>query len=199
MYTHKQFATPAHTLSSMRASWDLRHPYCNSNHSLPPCTVETNLFMSLCGKKRNEFPNSTKNTYVCWIVNKMQSQPLQQSPSPLITPSEITHPPPSYAYMRQWIGSALVQIMACRLYSAPSHYLNQCWIIVNWTLRNKLKRNFNQNTKLFIHENASENIVCEMAAILSRGRRDKRAWVNIPVTGTCIVLSLLANWKNITP
>ena len=32
---------------------------------------------------------------------------------------------------------------------------------------------FNQNTKLFICENASENIICEMAAILSTGR-----WVN---------------------
>ena len=31
----------------------------------------------------------------------------------------------------------------------------------------------NQNSKLFIHEIASENIVCQMAAILSRGR-----WVN---------------------
>ena len=28
-----------------------------------------------------------------------------------------------------------------------------------------------QNTKLFIHENAYEDIVCEMAAFLSRGRR----------------------------
>ena len=54
--------------------------------------------------------------------------------------------------------------------SAPSHYLNQCWIIVNWTLRNKRQWNFNQNTKLFIHENASENIIFEMAAILSWGR-----------------------------
>ena len=53
-------------------------------------------------------------------------------------------------------------------YSAPSHYLNQCWVIVNWTLWNKLQWNFNQNTKLFIPENASENIDCEMAAILSR-------------------------------
>ena len=26
-----------------------------------------------------------------------------------------------------------------------------------------------QNTKIFIHENAFENVVCEMAAILSRG------------------------------
>ena len=63
---------------------------------------------------------------------------------------------------------------------APSHYLdclvanyhlNQCCPIVNWTLRDTLQWNFNQNTKYFIHEeNASANIVCEMAAILSRGR-----------------------------
>ena len=30
--------------------------------------------------------------------------------------------------------------MACRLDGAPSHYLNQCWNIVNWTLRT----NFNE-------------------------------------------------------
>ena len=59
------------------------------------------------------------------------------------------------------------------VYSAPSYYLNQCWVNVNWTLRNKLKWNFNQNTNFFIHKNASENNVCEMAAILSRG-----SWVN---------------------
>ena len=51
----------------------------------------------------------------------------------------------------------------------PSHYLNQCWIIVNWTLRNKLLWNSYQNTKLFIHKNVFENIVCEMASVLSRG------------------------------
>ena len=33
-------------------------------------------------------------------------------------------------------------------YSAPSLYLNQYRVIVNWTLRNNLQRNFNQNTKL---------------------------------------------------
>ena len=41
--------------------------------------------------------------------------------------------------------------------------------IVNWTLGNKIQRNFNLHTKLFIGENASGNIVYEMAAILSRG------------------------------
>ena len=53
-------------------------------------------------------------------------------------------------------------------YPVPSHYMSHCCNIVNLTLRNKLQWNLNQNTKLFIHENASENIVCEMAAILSR-------------------------------
>ena len=55
----------------------------------------------------------------------------------------------------------------------PNHYLNQFWVIVNRILWNKLQRNLNRNTKLFIHENAFESVVCKMAAILSRGR-----WVN---------------------
>ena len=37
-------------------------------------------------------------------------------------------------------------------WSAPSHYVNQCWNIVNCTHRNKLRRNFNRNTNIFIHE-----------------------------------------------
>ena len=79
--------------------------------------------------------------------------------------------------MCHWIRSALVQIIVA--YSAPSHYLNQCWVFVNWTLRNKLQWNFNQDTKLFIHENASEYIVCEMVAILTRRRWvEGREWVN---------------------
>ena len=86
-----------------------------------------------------------------------------------ISPRCINSPSSSSAYMRQWIGSALIQIMACR-YSVPSHYLNQGWVIVNLALRNKLQWSFNQNTKLFIHENASENIFCEMATMVSTGR-----------------------------
>ena len=61
-----------------------------------------------------------------------------------------------------------------RHYSAPSHYLNQCGVIINLTLTDKRQWNFDQNIKLFIHENASENFVCEMAAILSRER-----WVKV--------------------
>ena len=51
---------------------------------------------------------------------------------------------------------------------APSHYLNQCWNIVNWTLRNKLQWNPNWNSCTFIQENALEDVVWKMAAILPR-------------------------------
>ena len=46
--------------------------------------------------------------------------------------------PPSATYMRQWTGSALVQIMLCRLLGA-SYHVNQCCVVVNWTLMNKLQ------------------------------------------------------------
>ena len=80
--------------------------------------------------------------------------------------------PPSAAYMRQWIRWALVQMMACHLFGAKL-LSKPMLVVINWTLKNKLQWNFDQNAKLFIHENASENNICKMAAILSRGR-----WVN---------------------
>ena len=46
-------------------------------------------------------------------------------------------------------------------WSAPSHYLNQCWNIVNWILRKKLQWNLNHNLYIFIQENAIENVVCQ--------------------------------------
>ena len=58
-----------------------------------------------------------------------------------------THPPPPYVtYMRQWIGSALVQTMACRLFgtkpfSKPA--MDYCQL----EPRNILQWSFDQNTK----------------------------------------------------
>ena len=83
-----------------------------------------------------------------------------------------------YASMN-WINFG--QVMACRLLDTKPLYLTQCCIVDNYTLGHKLQGNLNQNTKLFIHENALENVVCEMAAILSRGRwvNTIRAWVQV--------------------
>ena len=51
-------------------------------------------------------------------------------------------------------------------YLTASHYLTQCWNSVNWTLGKWLQWNFNWNSYIFIEENALENVVCKMAAIL---------------------------------
>ena len=40
---------------------------------------------------------------------------------------------PSDAILRRRTGSTLAQVMACRL-TAPSHYLNQCWLIISKVL-----------------------------------------------------------------
>ena len=64
--------------------------------------------------------------------------------------------------------------------SAPSHYLNQCCRLINWTLSNKFQWNLNLNSNIFIKENAFENIICEMVTILSRGK-----WVNSLAHGRC--------------
>ena len=75
---------------------------------------------------------------------------------------------PSTTYMRQWTKSALVQVMACHRFGA-NPLPEQCWLVANWILRNEFQWNMNPHAKLFIHENAFQNVVCEMAAILSRG------------------------------
>ena len=72
-----------------------------------------------------------------------------------------------HAYMRQWSNHHRFRYWLVA-WSAPSHYLNQCRNIVNWTLENKLQWNFNQNSNIFIQENALKNDVCETASILSQ-------------------------------
>ena len=59
--------------------------------------------------------------------------------------------------LKSWINS----LRPSDTWISPSHYLNQNWNIVNWTLRNKLPWNFHQNSYLFIKENAYENVIYE--------------------------------------
>ena len=73
-------------------------------------------------------------------------------------------------YMRQWIGSVLVlvQILACHLFGTKP--LSKP-MLGYWQLEpQELQWQFDKNTQEFINENASENIVCKMVAISSRGR-----------------------------
>ena len=61
--------------------------------------------------------------------------------------------------------------------TAPSHFLNHLWLVINWTFRNKIKWNLNRNTHIFFHDNSFENIVCNLTAILCRLWRVKSSAV----------------------
>ena len=61
---------------------------------------------------------------------------------------------PSDAYMLQWSNHHWFTEWLVA-WSTPSHYLNHCLNIVNWTLRNKLQWNFIRNPCNFIQEYAS--------------------------------------------
>ena len=78
--------------------------------------------------------------------------------------------PPSAAYMRQWIGSALVQIMACRLFGAKplsKPMLGNCQLnpYGHTSVKFQSKYIFFSFTKMHLKISSAK-----LAAILSRGR-----------------------------
>ena len=60
----------------------------------------------------------------------------------VILPSSLR---PSGAMWRQGTGSTLAQVMACCL-TAPSHFLDQCWLIISKVLWRSCEANFTRNT-----------------------------------------------------
>ena len=96
----------------------------------------------------------------------------------LLDPRYLTHRPQmpyiyTYIYIYIYISVNQVSIGSDNGFSAPCHYLNRCWVIVNWALTNQIQWRLYQNKHIFIHENAYWNIVCEIATVLSRGRWSK--------------------------
>ena len=62
-------------------------------------------------------------------------------------------------------------------YSTPSHYLNHCIDVINWTLGNKLQWKSNQNKKYFHSEKCIwKHRLRDKAAILSIGRWVHGMW-----------------------
>ena len=97
----------------------------------------------------------------CKCISKLFNEIFRPKYSSL-SPRRVNTSPPNTAYMR--IGSALVQIMACRLFGAKP--LSKPMLgYSHLALRNKFQLNFNENTKLLIQENVFENFFCDMAAI----------------------------------
>ena len=63
----------------------------------------------------------------------------------------------------------------------PSRYLNQWWFLVDWTQRNTLQWNLNQNAKLFYQETAPENVVSKIVGFfrLQYVRENVSGWLTI--------------------
>ena len=72
-------------------------------------------------------------------------------------------------WFRQWLVAGPV----------PSHYLSQCWNIANLTLRKKSHWNLNRNSYIFIHENAFEKVIWEMAVIFCPGLNELKRRYNV--------------------
>ena len=79
---------------------------------------------------------------------------------------------PSDAIWRHRSGSILVQVMACCL-TAPSHYLNQCWLIVSKALWHSSEGNFSRDNSAINHLNLFENHSSKIQSKPTRGQ-----WVN---------------------
>ena len=87
--------------------------------------------------------------------------------------------PPSAAYIRQWIGSEMVQIMACRLFGTYSKPMLSCCWLGPWA---PTSMKFQSKYKTFhSRKKTSKSVVCEMAAILSRG-----GWVKEELLIQCL-------------
>ena len=79
---------------------------------------------------------------------------------------------PSDAIWRQRSGSPLAQVMSCCL-TTPSHYLNQCWLIISKVEQHSCKDKFTRDTSVINHWNYLENEVLEMSFKFQRGQRVK--------------------------
>ena len=81
---------------------------------------------------------------------------------------DINSSPLSAAYMRQWTGSSLVQVMACRLFDAkplPEPMLAYTQL----DFGNTFQWILNRNSIIFIEDNAIENVVCQNGGHLVQG------------------------------
>ena len=79
---------------------------------------------------------------------------------------------PSDAIWQHRSGSTLAQVMACCL-KAPSHYLNQCWLIINGILWYSPCNNFTSSAWDISTWYEFENYNFEITATSPRGQ-----WVN---------------------
>ena len=105
------------------------------------------------------------------------------------SPATLTHLPLVQHLCVSEMGQHLFRqwLVGC---SAPSHYLNQRWVIVNWNLMINRQWNSNQNTFFFIHKNTFEMSSAKWSPVFFPGRDELIA---------CCLWPLLLTWFNFNP
>ena len=155
------------------ACWAPYH-YLNQWSLIVDCNLRYKLLWNLDKYSKIFFMNNISGYIVCMMLDILFRSQCVNS----LRPSD--------AYMRQWTNHHWFQIMACRLVGAKplsEPLLEYCELdhweqkSVKWTIGNKNQWNLNRNSNIFIQENAFENIVWKMTAILSRPKCVKKIFV----------------------
>ena len=109
--------------------------------------------MAWCRQATSHYPNQ------CW--------PRSPMPYGVTRPQWVNSLRPSDAYMHRQPRTSLVQTMICCLFSAKplSEPVLEYCLVDPWE---QTSVKFYSKLKIFIQENAFENVVCEVAAILSQ-------------------------------
>ena len=146
-----------------------------SNHRRPDDCLPNRLFRRRSKKYQSSASLAFMRGIYRWPVDSPHKGPVTRKMFPfndviMTLPRgavvELTVTPPWGVVKSTWVTINPLS----PINSPPSHYLNQCWLTVNWTLKNKLHLTSTQSTELSTHDDASENVFCEMADILSGGR-----------------------------
>ena len=83
---------------------------------------------------------------------------------------------PSDAIWRQWSWTTLAQVMACCL-TAPSHYLNQCWLIIRGVLWHTSESSF-----AGIAQGIDSGYEFEKDILKNIFKSPRGQWVNVPTS-----------------
>ena len=90
---------------------------------------------------------------------------------------------PSDTIWQHRFGSALAQVMACCL-TAPSHYLNQCWLTISKIQWHPSESNFTRDTSGISLWHWLENCLFKILLKSPRGQ-----WVNLHLSDTKVILN----------
>ena len=147
-----------------------------SQRSTPYNIVKCGLPWKRVFRRRHLGRRVTAVTCLRWpTVFRQQGITLNQCWLRPLKPYDVTRPQyvdsmwPSDTIWRNKSGSTLAQVMACCL-MAPSHYLNQCWLIISKVQWHSSECNFTRDTSGTSHWNQLENYLFRILLKSPRGQ-----------------------------